>query len=209
MEDIVKKLPFIINPNLRSHSPNFKIGWHMIEFKILQTGASFRSAGRQTLYYNQKCEIIVQYNQGQLDLIISNQTNWNTLKLQRWMRMVIRDSIIKRAEEVLPMRLHHWEQMKKLYASKVMVSPKLRKNVMVNCSVKKEIRLAPIIILFPQNYLDEVILHEMAHLKHMHHRKSFWEYLSVLLGKDAKQSQKESCLFLGKYAELFYFIMKK
>ena len=56
---------------------------------------------------------------------------------------------------------------------------------------------------------DEVILHEMAHLKHMHHRKSFWEYLSVLLGKDAKQSQKESCLFLGKYAELFYFIMKK
>lgn len=123
--------------------------------------------------------------------------------------MVIRDSIIKRAEEVLPMRLHHWEQMKKLYASKVMVSPKLRKNVMVNCSVKKEIRLAPIIILFPQNYLDEVILHEMAHLKHMHHRKSFWEYLSVLLGKDAKQSQKESCLFLGKYAELFYFIMKK
>lgn len=55
----------------------------MIEFKILQTGASFRSAGRQTLYYNQKCEIIAQYNQGQLDLIISNQTNWNTLKLQR------------------------------------------------------------------------------------------------------------------------------
>ena len=99
--------------------------------------------------------------------------------------------------------------MKNLYASKVMVSSKLRKNVMGNCSVKKEIRLAPIIILFPQNYLDEVILHEMAHLKHMHHRKSFWEYLSVLLGKDAKQSQKESCLFLGKYAELFYFIMKK
>ena len=181
----------------------------MIDFNILQTEASFGSAGRQTLCYNRKCEIITQYNQGQLDIIYSNQTNWNTLKLQRWVRMVIRDSIIKRAEEVLPMRLHHWEQMKNLYASKVMVSSKLRKNVMGNCSVKKEIRLAPIIILFPQNYLDEVILHEMAHLKHMHHRKSFWEYLSVLLGKDAKQSQKESCLFFGKYAELFYFIMKK
>ena len=89
MGDIVKKLPFIINPNLRLHSPNFKIGCHMIDFNILQAEASFRSAGRQTLYYNQKCEIIAQYNQGQLDLIIYNQTNWNTLKLQRWVRMVI------------------------------------------------------------------------------------------------------------------------
>ena len=112
--------------------------------------------------------------------------------------MVIRDSIIKRAEEVLPMRLHHWEQINNLYASKVMVSPKLRKNVMVNCSVKKEIRLAPIIILFPQNYLDEVILHEMAHLKHMHHRKSFWEYLSVLLGKGCQTISKRKLSVFGE-----------
>ena len=115
MEDLVKKLPFIINPNLRLHSPNFKIGWHVIDYNILQTEASSGSAGRQTLCYNRKCEIITQHNQGQLDIIYSNQTNWNTLKLQRWVRMVIRDSIIKRAEEVLPMRLHHWEQMKNLY----------------------------------------------------------------------------------------------
>ena len=44
MEDLVKKLPFIINPNLRLHSPNFKIGWHVIDFNILQTEASFVSA---------------------------------------------------------------------------------------------------------------------------------------------------------------------
>ena len=68
---------------------------------------------------------------------------------------------------------------------------------MGNCSVKKEIRLAPIIILFPQNYLDEVILHEMAHLKYMHHCKSFWEYLSVLLGKDANNPKKKVVCFLG------------
>ena len=131
MEDLVKKLSFIINPNLRLHSPNFKIGWHVIDFNILQTEASFVSAGRQTLCYNRKCEIITQYNQGQLDIIYSNQTNWNTLKLQRWVRMVIRESIIKRAEEVLPMRLHHWEQMKNLHASKVMVSSKLIPNALL------------------------------------------------------------------------------
>ena len=83
MDDLVKKLPFIINPNLRLHSPNFKINWYMIDFNILQKESFFECAGRQTLFYNRKCEIITQYNQGQLDLIISNQTNWNTLKLQR------------------------------------------------------------------------------------------------------------------------------
>ncbi|MBR5613216.1 MAG: M48 family metallopeptidase [Bacteroidaceae bacterium] len=64
-------------------------------------------------------------------------------------------------------------------------------------------------ILFPQAYLDEVILHEMAHLKYMHHRKSFWQHLSGLLGRDANQAKIESSLFFCKYAELFYFIMKK
>ena len=209
MENLKEKLPFIINPNLRLNSPNFNICWHLIDFGILQTEAFFQGLGRQTFFHSKRCELIVEYNQGLLDIIYSCQTNWDTLKLQRWIRMVIRDAIIKCAEEVLPKRLHYWEQQKNIYANKVTVSPLLRKNVMGNCSWKKEIRLAPIIVLFPQVYLDEVILHEMAHLKYMHHRKSFWQHLSSLLGKDSNQSKIESSLFFCKYAELFYFIMKK
>ena len=161
------------------------------------------------MFYNKQYEFIVQYKQGQLDIIYSNQTNWNTLKLQRRLRIVIRDAIIERAKEVLPIRAHYWEQTKNLYANKITVSMLLRKNVMGNCSLKKEIRFAPIIVLFPQQYMDEVILHEMAHLKHMHHRKSFWQYLSILLGKDAKKSNQESNLFFSQYADLFHFIIKK
>lgn len=209
MDDLRQKLPFILNPELRLNTPYFKIYWHLIDFHILQTEASFEFPGRQVLFYNKQYELLVQYGQGQLDIIYSQQTHWDTLKIQRWLRIVIRNSIIERAKEVLPVRAHYWEQTKDLYASKITVSMSLRKNVMGNCSWKKEIRLAPIIVLFPQQYMDEVILHEMAHLKFMHHRKRFWQYLSILLGKDARQSQKESTLFFSRYADLFYFIIKK
>ena len=80
---------------------------------------------------------------------------------------------------------------------------------MGNCSVLKEINLAPMIVLFPLPFMDEVILHELAHLKHMHHCKSFWAHLSQLLGRDARELEKESDLFFSKYADLFFFLMKR
>ena len=209
MENLEEKLPFIINPNLRLNSPNFNISWHLVDFNILQTEATFPCNGRKSFFHGKRYELIVQYNEEQLDIIYSSKTDWDILKLQQWIRMVIRDAIIKRAEQVLPMRLHYWEREKNIYANKVIVSPLLRENVMGNCSWEKEIRLAPIVVLFPQAYLDEVILHEMAHLKYMHHRKSFWQHLSGLLGRDANQAKIESSLFFCKYAELFYFIMQK
>ena len=142
MENLEEKLPFIINPNLRLNSPNFNISWHLVDFNILQTEATFPCNGRKSFFHGKRYELIVQYNEEQLDIIYSGKTDWDILKLQQWIRIVIRDAIIKRAEEVLPMRLHG-------------------------------------------------------------------NILSGLLGRDANQAKIESSLFFCKYAELFYFIMKK
>ena len=56
--------------------------------------------------------------------------------------------------------------------------------------------------------MDETILHEMAHLKHHHHRKSFWDYLSVLLGCDARENKLLHDVAISKYWELYTFLMK-
>ena len=61
---------------------------------------------------------------------------------------------------------------------------------------------------FPIEFLDMVILHEMAHLKYLHHRKSFWAHLSVLLNDDAKQQKELRDIVLSKYADLYDFLMK-
>lgn len=61
-----------------------------------------------------------------------------------------------------------------------------RRNIWGQCSIYKQIFLPRKLVVFPLELVDEVMLHEMTHLKYMHHRKQFWDYFSLLLGKDAK-----------------------
>ena len=67
--------------------------------------------------------------------------------------------------------------------------------------------LLVIVILTPA-LMDETILHEMAHIKHHHHRKSFWNYLSTLLGSEAKEKKMIYDIAISKYWELYTFLMK-
>ena len=79
---------------------------------------------------------------------------------------------------------------------------------MGQCTFDKHIRLSPLIVIFPPALMDETILHEMAHIKHHHHRKSFWNYLSTLLGSDAREKKMLYVIAISKYWELYTFLMK-
>ena len=60
----------------------------------------------------------------------------------------------------------------------------------------------------PESYMDSVILHEMAHLKYHHHHKSFWKFLSELLGEDSNNQKVRMDIDMGiRYLYLDY-IMK-
>lgn len=61
---------------------------------------------------------------------------------------------------------------------------------------------------FPLELVDEVMLHEMTHLKYMHHRKQFWDYFSLLLGKDAKLYKIKENEFFTKYDDMIEFLLK-
>ena len=56
--------------------------------------------------------------------------------------------------------------------------------------------------------IDSVILHEMAHYKYKHHRKSFWKFLSQLLGEDAQLQNKALNIVLSKYWIQIKYLMK-
>ena len=150
---------------------------------------------------------MVRADNSGLDLIYSDSTNFENLRLQSWLRKTIRDQVIVRAKEVLPARLHELENIHQIKARGVQVR-KLRKGVLGQCNSYKMISLSPLLVIFPMDFMDMVILHEMAHLKYMHHRKTFWQYLSLLLHDDAKQQNDLRDIVLSKYVDFYIFLMK-
>ena len=142
-----------------------------------------------------------------LDIVYADNTNFKNLRLQKWLRETIRDEVTARAKIVLPNRLNELERKHNLFGNRVFVK-KLRGNTMGCCSVYNDITLMPGLLIMPQPLIDSVILHEMAHYKHKHHKKSFWNFLSQLLGEDAETQKGAMDIVLSKYWLQIKFLMK-
>ena len=50
-----------------------------------------------------------------------------------------------------------------------------------SCSNKKNINLSLYLMLLPDNLIDYVIYHELAHIRHQDHSPAFWQHLEDLL----------------------------
>ena len=151
---------FSINPVLGLPTKELSVIWHGVDM------------------------LLVQYQDCILDLIYHDYTDFETNKIQNWLRELMRDTILRIAKVVLPARVKYWENMKGLHGSGVTVK-RLRKNVLGYCTFNNHITLQPFLVIFKQEWTDGVILHEMAHYKCKHHRKSFWTFLSTLIGEDS------------------------
>ena len=175
---------------------------------ILRQEAMIKSVERKVYQTNTQCIVcMICPNHSSLDIVYSKNTNFENLRLQKWLRETIRDEITARARIVLPNRLRELERKHNLFGNKVMIK-KLRGNTMGCCSIYNDITLMPGLIIMPQPLIDSVILHEMAHYKYKHHRKSFWNFFSQLLGEDARMQKGAMDIALSKYWLQIKFLMK-
>lgn len=144
-------------------------------------------------------ELLVQYHDGILDMIYHDSTDFETKKIQKWLRELMRDTILRIAKVVLP--------AKGLHGSGVTVK-RLRKNVLGYCTFNNHITLQPFLVIFKQEWIDGVILHEMAHYKYKHHRKSFWTFLSTLIGEDSKMVKAKDDIAMSPYYNYYLYLTK-
>lgn len=209
MEHQIKREPqFWINPNFRLNSPHFRFAWFMADMTVLRQEAMIMSVERKVYQTSTQCVVcMINPDHSSLDIVYADNTKFDNLRLQKWLRETIRDEITARAKIVLPSRLRELERKNNLYGNRVFVK-KLRGNTMGCCSVYNDISLIPGLIIMPQALIDSVILHEMAHYKHKHHRKSFWNFLSQLLGEDARTQKEAMDIVLSKYWLQIKYLMK-
>lgn len=200
--------PVWINPNFRFNTPHFRFSWYMADINTLLQEAAVLSDERKVYKTSSQCVVcMLSPNHDTLDIVYADNTNFGNLQLQKWLRETIRDEITARAKIVLPPRLREFEKKHNLYGNRVLVK-KLCGNTMGCCNSYNDIIPTPGLIIMPQPLIDSVILHEMAHYKHKHHRKSFWKFLTQLLGEDAEMQKRAMDLVLSKYWKQIKYLMK-
>lgn len=202
------KTKYIINPSFRFHTWCLVVEWHEVPYNILQSESQYPCEGRSIYAKGKQCQVMAQTNEKKIDFYYHPETVFENRNVQAWLRNIIKNSVLAIADIELPKRLHYWEKEKNLYAKQVIVKKLKRRNIWGQCSIYKQIFLPPKLVVFPLELVDEVMLHEMTHLKYMHHRKQFWDYFSLLLGKDAKLYKIKENEFFTKYDDKIEFLLK-
>ena len=198
---------FKINPRFRLTTKHLSVVWHCVDKLTLECEAAMNVPDRFVCHDKNGVGLLVQYHEGLLDMIYHDATDFETKKIQKWLRELMHDTILRIAKEVLPARVKYWENMKGLYGTGVTVK-RLRKNILGQCSFSNHISLQPFLVIFKQEWADGVILHEMAHYKYKHHRKSFWDFLSTLIGEDSKLAKVKDDIAMSPYYNYYLYLTK-
>lgn len=203
----MKEPTFKINPRFRLITKHLSVVWHCVDRLTVECEAAMEISDRFVYQSNATVELLTQYHDGILDMIYHDATDFESKKIQKWLRELMRDTILRVARIELPARVKYWENMKGIHGTGVTVK-RLRKNVLGQCSYSNHITLQPFLVIFKQEWTDGVILHEMAHYKYKHHRKSFWDFLSTLIGKDSKLSKVKDDIAMSPYYNYYLYLTK-
>lgn len=82
-----------------------------------------------------------------------------------------RAELIRRAKEILPQRTAYWSQLMGLYPTQIRITSARRR--FGSCSSEGHICYSWRLMQYPPEAMDYVIVHELAHLKHMNHSPAF------------------------------------
>lgn len=120
-------------------------------------------------------------------LLIPQNWDLQDAEYQQALQKIMIEALRILAKQYLPKRTHYWANYHQIKIGQVRV-----KNVKTrwgSCSSKGNINLSIHLMLLPAAWIDYVICHELAHIKHPNHSPAFWVHLEQLL-PGAKQLDK-------------------
>ena len=88
-------------------------------------------------------------------------------------------ALIAKAKEVLPGKIEKYAAQMGLYPAKVSVGR--AKTRFGCCSEKRRLTFSAYLMLYPDEAIDYVVVHELAHLKYMNHGKRFYALIARVL----------------------------
>lgn len=134
--------------------------------------------------------------QSQTDSFVEKQTDWieKHLEIQRKLnekQVVLTNEKIKalkaQAKEIIPPKVAYYSQLMGLNPTSVKITS--AKTRFGSCSGKNSICFSYMLMLYPETAVDYVVVHELAHIKHHNHSKSFYTLIEKYM-PDYKERTK-------------------
>lgn len=147
---------------------------------LLSYNSSFqiRKKSLQILPHNQE-QLIVSNQQDKVEVLVPRTWDMSRKEVQEQLQYIITETLRYEAKNYLPERTQELANKKGVLINQIRV--KKVKTRWGSCSSKSNINLSLYLMLLPDDLIDYVILHELAHIKHQNHSAAFWNHLEDLL----------------------------
>lgn len=89
------------------------------------------------------------------------------------------EELIKMAREILPARVEYYSALMGVSPSHISINR--AKTRFGSCSDKGRINFSCRLMRYPAAAIDYVVVHELAHLKHLDHSRAFWAFVESVL----------------------------
>lgn len=141
---------------------------------------------------DENCNLILRvplrYSQKSVDKLISDHRNWieKHMIIQREKqknKIILSDEQIKalksRAMDIIPERVEYFSNIMSLKPSGVKITSAQKR--FGSCSGKNSLCFSYILMQYPMEAVDYVVVHELAHIVHKNHSKEFYRLIEKYL----------------------------
>ena len=169
----------------------------MVEYTLIRS--SRRTLG---LEITRDCRVVVRAPlrcaQREIDRFVDSRRHWIADKLALQQRRADARAAMeptpeqereyrRRAAEILPQRVAHYAPLMGVTPTGVKITS--ARTRFGSCSGKNGLCFSYLLMLYPNEAVDYVVVHELAHIKHHNHSRQFYLFVKQIL-PDYKEREK-------------------
>lgn len=165
-----------------------------MEYKVIKSNRK-----TMTLSVNDNLEVIVKVpiymSNSSIDDFVIRNASWINNAIDNKKKQLEKldlsdgeiDALVKKAKAVIPSRVEHYSNLMKINPTGVKITK--AKKRFGSCNGKNSLCFSCYLMLYPNEAVDYVVVHELAHIKHHNHSKDFYSLISKYM-PDYKDREK-------------------
>lgn len=123
-----------------------------------------------------------------IESVIASHKKWIDTHLEKYMQRREKISCLtdeqiallqKKAKSILPLKVKHYADIMGLKYGRITITG--AKTRFGSCSSKGNLSFSYLLMLYPEEAIDYVVVHELAHLKEMNHSSRFYKIIEEVL----------------------------